>query len=168
MQDGAPDAGLDVLLGDAWLGAAKCAGEDLFECLVRRLDGEVEELDAQRLGDEAGVLEALRGRVSRRHAHADDVLGAERIGGDRRGERRVDAARQPDHHLLEALLVDVVVRAEDDGGVDLGGAFERLVLRRPDGGFACPSDAFGSATSVTSSSSRSAPSASRRMLSCGR
>ena len=48
------------------------------------------------------------------------VFGTERVSGDACDEGRVDAARQPDHHVGEAVLADVVVRATDQRRVDLG------------------------------------------------
>ena len=41
-----------------------------------------------------------------------DALRPERLGGERRGERRVDSAGDADHDVAEAVLLDVVAQAE--------------------------------------------------------
>ena len=43
-----------------------------------------------------------------------------------RDERRVDPAREAEHDVLEAVLVDVVAHAEHERGVDLGVGVEQL------------------------------------------
>ena len=43
-----------------------------------------------------------------------------RVGGDRGGQRRVDAAGQAEQHRAEAVLADVVADPEDQRRVDLG------------------------------------------------
>ena len=55
-----------------------------------------------------------------------DVLGAEGVDGDRRDERRVDAAGEPDHDVGEAVLGAVVAGAEDERLVQLGVRVEQL------------------------------------------
>ena len=54
----------------------------------------------------------------------------ERIDGDRRDDRRVDAARQPDHHIAEAVLAAVVTRPEHERVVQLAVGVERFGDRR--------------------------------------
>ena len=60
----------------------------------------------------------------------------ERLGGDRRRERRIDAARQPEHRARESALARVVARAEDERapdfgfGADVGGRADRPARRR--------------------------------------
>ena len=49
-----------------------------------------------------------------------DVLGSEGVGRDHGHERRVDAARQAEHHVGEAVLRDVVARGEHERVVHLG------------------------------------------------
>ena len=49
--------------------------------------------DAEVLRERAGIVEArLRGEL-RRHRDASDVLLAERLDRERRGDRRIDSAR---------------------------------------------------------------------------
>ena len=76
---------------------------------------------------------ALRG-VRRRHRHAGHALGAEGVDGDEGHQRRVDPAREPDDHVLEAALGHVVARAEDERRVDLGVGVEQLGDRTARGG----------------------------------
>ena len=92
MQDDAANPGLQVLLRDPRPGALESACEDLLERTMGRLDGEVEQLNPQRLRHQPGVLDALRRRVARRHPHRDHVFGAKGIGGYRCGEGGVDSA----------------------------------------------------------------------------
>ena len=87
---------------------------------VRRLDRDDDEADAQVVRESLRVGDAALGRVARRHADADDVLGAEGVDGDRGDDAGVDAAGQRDERLLEAGLAEVVARAEDERAVDLG------------------------------------------------
>ncbi len=68
---------------------------------------------------------ALR-RVRRGHRHAGHALGAEGVDRDEGDQRRVDPAREPDDHVLEAALGHVVARAEDERRVDLGVGVEQL------------------------------------------
>jgi NAD+ synthase (glutamine-hydrolysing) len=60
--------------------------------------------------------------VRGRHDHTGDPVGAESIDGQQRDERRVDATRERQADVLEAVLGDVVAEAEDERGVDLGEA----------------------------------------------
>ena len=55
------------------------------------------------------------------------AVGADGVGRDHRHQRRVDAAREPEHDVGEAVLLDVVARAEHQRLVDL--ALERQRLR---------------------------------------
>ena len=45
------------------------------------------------------------------------ALGPERIGGEHRHQRGVDAARQAEHDALEAVLLDIVAQPQHAGGV---------------------------------------------------
>ena len=64
-------------------------------------------------------------RVSRRHRHPVDVVGAERVGGDAGDDRRVDPAGQPDHDVGEPVLRAVVAGPEHEGVVQLTVVVER-------------------------------------------
>ncbi len=75
------------------------------------LDRELAEADAEALGDELRVAARVLAVVARRHGDRLDRSGAERVGGERRDERRVDAAREPEQHALEAVLAHVVAAA---------------------------------------------------------
>ena len=60
-------------------------------------------VDARPLG--VGARRGRRGPV--RHQHAQQPLRADRLGDEVRDERRVDAARQPEHEPLEAGLAEL-------------------------------------------------------------
>ena len=59
------------------------------------------------------------------------AVGPERTHGDRRGQRRVDPAREPDHDLAEAVLRHVVAQAELERLAHLLQVVERLRRHRP-------------------------------------
>ena len=80
--------------------------------LDHRLDRDLAELDAKRLGKALRVTARGVRRVARRHRHAVHAVGAERLDAQRRGQCRVDATREPDHHVAEPVLRHVVVQAE--------------------------------------------------------
>ena len=104
---------------------ANGSAEHLEERRVRGLDRDRERADPELLGQRLGVGDAARAREARRHEHADHVVGAERVGRDRGDERRVDAAREPDHHVGEAVLGDVVAGADHERLVHLVHRLER-------------------------------------------
>ena len=127
----------------------------------RPLDRDLERLDAEVGGDSPGVLLCFRAGMGRGHDHAGDPLGAEGVDREQRDERRVDAARERQPDMPEAVLGDVVAQAEDERAVDLGEVGERLGDRA----------GAGESRSQTSSSSSNcaaraitAPSASRTKL----
>ena len=72
----------------------------------------------------------LRQTRARRHGDADDVLRPQRLDGERRGQRRVDPARDPEDDVREAVLLRVVAQAELDGEAHLLELVEQLA-RRP-------------------------------------
>ena len=80
--------------------------------------------------------------------------GAERIAGEREHERRIDAAREPDHDALEAVLADVVAHAEHE--------------RAPDAFLAAPAAAPGSPARGRSRSSAWTTSSGRERFLEGR
>ena len=103
---------------------------------MRGLDGDRAVLDAEVRRELLGVAARVVRRVARRHGHAVDPIGAERVDRDDRHERGVDPARQPDHHVGEAVLLDVVAGAEHQRLVHLLVAAEEVGDRRlpADGG----------------------------------
>ena len=78
------------------------------------LDGDFAKGDAQPLGQHPRVLPGVIRAVSGRHGHAGDAFRPERHGRHRRGERAVDAARDPDDRGPEATLPHVVANPEDE------------------------------------------------------
>ena len=78
-------------------------------------------------GRRPGSRRSSAGRASpRRHA-----VGAERVDGDQRDERGVDAAGEAEDDRAEAVLLDVVAEAEEERGVDLVEVAERLLDAGP-------------------------------------
>jgi hypothetical protein len=59
------------------------------------------------------------------------ALRAERLHRERRGERRVDAAGNGDHHVPEAVLLDVVTKPELEPAAHLLQLVEQRCERRP-------------------------------------
>ena len=125
-QQVAADAGLEVLLGDVLLAIAEDGGEHAVIELHRLGDRQLVARDAEVLGQHARVALGARGRIGRGHDHRGDLLGAERVDGDGRHERGVDAAAEPEDDVLEAVLAHVVARAEHERGVDLGVGVEQV------------------------------------------
>ena len=72
-----------------------------------------------RFRQRARVIDGVFRRELRRHGDAGHVLGSERLGGDDRGQRGVDAAGEAEHDVGEAALADVVAHAEDQRVPDL-------------------------------------------------
>ena len=67
---------------------------------------------AERLGDRRCIVQRFLRGVSVGQHHAAHALGAQRIGRHRGAQRGIDAAGQPEHHALKAVLVDIVAQAE--------------------------------------------------------
>ena len=118
--DVAADARLEVLLGHVRLAPLEGLAQQLVVGRHRLVDADLAEVHPEVLRDRARVGPRALARVRRRHRDARHALGAERVGGDQRGQRRVDPARQRDHHALEAVLLDVVAQPGAERGVHLG------------------------------------------------
>ena len=101
--------------------------------------GTVLVVQALPLGQVLGVADRVVGGVPARHQHHVHVLGADRVGGDRGGQRRVDAAGQAEQHRAEAVLAHVVADPEDQRRVHLG----QVVQPRPHGAAARPAGSGG-------------------------
>ena len=134
-----------------------------------------------RFGESLGVGDAALARVARRHGDAVHVLGAERVDGDGGDERRVDAAREADDHVGEAVLVDVVAGAEHERlvdlvpGVSIGSTrgrrrARRCALAHLDSGSAAPARPAGRAAACGTSAARRGrrPAGPRRTAGAGR
>jgi hypothetical protein len=120
------DARLQVLLREVRLAAREGLGQQLVVGGHRPLDGQLEQLHAQVPGHRPGVgLRAGRG-VARRHDRHADALGPQRVHRHEQDQGGVHAAGQAQADVREAVLLDVVARAEDERGVDLGDGIERL------------------------------------------
>ena len=77
------------------------------------------DLDAQCTGQVAGILLGLRRGVGGGHDRHRDPLGAQGVRRDACDEGRIDPAGEPQHDVAEAVLLDVVVKTQRQGGVDL-------------------------------------------------
>ena len=112
----------------AWMFSAVTPGgappsaprSDIVERVHQRLDGQRHRLDPEIRRERVRIVDAAAAGVRRRHQHAEDAIGAERVGRDRRGQRGVDAAGQAEDHAREAALARVVARAERQRAPDLG------------------------------------------------
>ena len=94
---------------------------------------------------------------ARGHRDADDAVRAERLDGERRRERRVDAAGEADDGLREAVLAEVVAGAEHERRVDLAEPVRVGGERpRPPATSAPPGPGAKSTTSRSSSKRRAA------------
>ncbi len=125
----AADPRLEVLRGDAAeaAGAVEASLERVGVDAHRALDRDLDQLRAQVADDRPRVLLRLRAGVGGGHDDAGQPLAAERVGGDQRDQRRVDAARDGDDDVAEAVLLDVVAKAGDERRVDLVEVGERLL-----------------------------------------
>ena len=106
--------------------------EHRLERGVRGLDRDGERLDPEVRRERLRVGDAVIARIARRHQHARDVFGAERVDGDRGDERGVDPTRQTDQDVGEAVLADVVAGAEHERLVHLVHRRERRFDPRRD------------------------------------
>ena len=110
------------------------AGEELGERVAvgiehaRDLDGV--EAHPEPTGAVHRVLDALRRAEGRRHRDAAHRVGPQRVDRERCGDRGVDAAGQPEHSLMEAVLPDVVPEAEHQRPPDLFGVVGRPLRAR--------------------------------------
>ena len=91
----------------------------------RLLDGDLAERDSEPFGHEARVAARALAVVARRHGDGLDAVGPQRVGGQRGHERRVDAAREPEQHALEAVLAYVVDEPEAQRAPQLRGLARR-------------------------------------------
>ena len=108
-QGHAADAGLQVLGGKS---VRPDAG--VVEGADHRLDRQLAEVAAEVRRQTLRVaLRPLR-REAGRHRDAVHALGPERIDRERRDERRVDPAREPEYDVAEAVLADVVAECQHE------------------------------------------------------
>ena len=121
VQDGHPGAGHEVAAAQgARLGTVRSG------CLIEVAVDDRADVDELRRAAEVGD-DGLRVRARRRrrrpvrHQHAQERLRADRLGDEVRHERRVDAARQPQHEPVEAGLAQLALdEAGDDPSRDVG------------------------------------------------
>src|SRR4029077_17094184 len=113
-------AGLNVLLGDVFRHPGKHGRKRLAGGRVDVIDRKQFEANFEVVGQLPRVVNRSLRRVRPRHSNTDYVPGAERIDRDRRGERGVDASPQSDNRPLEATLVDIVSRPQNQGFIRAG------------------------------------------------
>ena len=116
-EDRAARAALQVFLGDV----AGPVAEDRLERGLETFHGRSDRNDFVRNAKRTGTVEGVRQRLLRGeavgHHEASHPLGAQRVGGHRRADRGVDAARQAEHNTGETVLFDIVAQAEHAGRV---------------------------------------------------
>ena len=78
------------------------------------LDRDLAEVAAEGLREPPRVGARALGGVARRHRDAVHALRPERVDRERRDERRVDAAREAEHDVAEAVLAHVVAQREHE------------------------------------------------------
>ena len=113
-------AGLNIFFGDVLRHPGKHGRKRLARGLVDFVDREQFEANLEVAGQFPRVVNRSSRRIRPGHADADDVLGAERIGRNRRGERGIDASAESDDRPLEAAFVDVVSRAQNQRFIRAG------------------------------------------------
>ena len=96
----------------------------LQEGVDDRLDRHDRPVQPLPAGEVLGVGDGVVGRPLAGHPDHVHPVGAEGVAGDRRDERRVDPARQTQHHRAEAVL-DVVAHGGDQRPPHLGLVLER-------------------------------------------
>ena len=111
-QQHAADAGLEVLLGQVAIEVVEARRERLLEGGDDLVDRQLAEVDPEALREPPRVAAGALRREPRRHRDAVHPLGAERLDRERRGQRRVDPAGQPDDDVAKAVLLHVVAQPE--------------------------------------------------------
>src|ERR1039458_3606861 len=76
-------------------------------------------LDAELLGEHAGVVLRGVGGIRRRHYGGADALSAERVRSETGHECRVNPAGETEDHMRETVLLDIVTEPERQRAVDL-------------------------------------------------
>ena len=89
-------------------------------------DGELDHRATEVGGDRPGVVLGRGARVRGGHDHAADPLGAEGVRCDQRDQRGVDAAREAEDRMIEAVLGRIVAESHDQRRIDLVGIAHRL------------------------------------------
>ncbi len=118
-EDRPPDASLEVLLGECQTKFAERRTQSVLEGREGTGDRNLDGLDAESVRERVRVGQTSLARVRTRHEYTMDVPGAERVGGESRHERGIDAARQTEDNIREAVLAHVVAKAGEECRVDL-------------------------------------------------
>ena len=116
-QDRPARAGLDVLLGHVTAEPRKNRLEARFQPFHCRGDRQHVIAHAERFCAGLRVGEAVfRGIAVGQHDRVDP-LRAERVGGNGRAECGINTARHAEHDALEAVLLDIIPKAEHAGAI---------------------------------------------------
>ena len=70
-----------------------------------------------------GVFQGIGRTVRRRQSHPEDIVRAQGLDGDGRGQGRIDAARQAEHRRGKAAFTDIIPDPHDQSLI------HRLLLR---------------------------------------
>ena len=106
------NAGLDVFFGDIFFDIAEHRCQLIEVGLEDFVDRDHQERDSEVVGQRLGVGDAAVRRVAGRHRDPEHLVGAESARSDGRGERRVDAAGQPQQHTVEAAFLHIIAETE--------------------------------------------------------
>ena len=109
---------LDVLLGDVRLEPGEDVSKHGPEGLHGGHDGDGVEGRFQQFRGGGGVLQAFGRGMGRGHHHGAHPPGTQRVDGDDRRQRAVDAPRQAEDDAWKAVLVDVVPEPRHHGPID--------------------------------------------------
>jgi hypothetical protein len=112
-EDHAAHPRLEVLGGDA------VQRHLALEGVHHRLDRLHPVVGADPLREVGGVVLRVVGGPARGHRHPDDLVPADRVGGDGGHQRGVDPAGHAEHHAAEAVLAHVAGQAGDERPVHL-------------------------------------------------
>ena len=99
--------------------AGEGAGQRRLEGAHDVRDRQCQRTDAEARGQRQRIVDAALAGKGRRHQHSEDVIAAERFRRNDGGQRRVDAAGEPEQHVAEAALARIVGGAEHECAEDL-------------------------------------------------
>ena len=111
----AADAGLEIFFGGVFWEALEEGVELGFEGIEAGLDGDGFAADVEIFGEEQGIGDTAWGAKLGGHGDAEDIVVAERVGGDGGGHRAIDAAAEAEDSGMEVAFVEVIAGTEGEG-----------------------------------------------------
>ena len=129
---------LDILFRLVGLAAVELRRQHRLESGHRRTDIDPVEPDPEQFRCSRRIFEALLRGVGRRHHDRPDLVWAQGVDGDGRGERRIDAARKAQDDARKTVLPHIVPQAEHHRLVN---GLQAIRRRGPRSGFAGPARA---------------------------